>query len=148
MIIHLRPYHPNDFESIVRLWYESWHDNFPNLQHPWTYAQWKEHFQDRITANASIWIAESDSQLAGFIVLHENSGYLDQIFVAPPMQHQGIGTLLLNKAKELSPDGIYLDTLQSNTKSRRFYEKHGFQPGRVGINSNNGQPDIEYRWIP
>ena len=148
MTVHLRPYHPDDFESLVRLWYESWHHNFPNLQHPWTYLQWREHFQDRVTANASIWIAEGTGQLAGFIVLHENNGYLDQIFVSPAMQRQGVGTILLNKAKELSPDGIYLDTLQSNTKSRRFYEKHGFQPGRPGINHNSGQPNIEYRWLP
>jgi putative acetyltransferase len=146
--VHLRPYHPDDCEAVVRLWYESWHHNFPDLYHPWTYAQWREHFQDKVTAHASIWIAESAGQVAGFIVVRENDGCLDQIFVAPAMQHQGVGTILLNKAKELSPDGIYLDTLQSNTNARRFYEKHGFQPGQVSMNPNSGQPDIEYRWTP
>lgn len=148
MAVHLRPYHPDDCAAVVQLWYESWHHNFPDLSHPWTYAQWRERFQDKVTAHASIWIAESADQIAGFIVLREINGCLDQIFVAPALQHQGVGTTLLNKAKELSPDGIYLDTLLSNTNARRFYEKHGFQPGKVGLNPNNGQPNIEYHWTP
>lgn len=81
MTVHLRPYHPDDCEAVVRLWYESWHHNFPDLYHPWTYAQWREHFQDKVTANASIWIAESAGQVAGFIVLREIDGCLDQIIV-------------------------------------------------------------------
>lgn len=148
MTVHLRLYSPEDCEAVVQLWYESWHHNFPGFSHPWTYAQWKEHFQEKVTAHASIWIAESAGQLVGFLVLRENDGYLDQIFVTPALQHQGVGTLLLNKAKALSPIGLSLDTLQSNTRACRFYEKHGFQPGQVGINPNSGQPNIEYHWSP
>jgi len=148
MTIHLRPYHPDDDEAVVRLWYDSWHHTFPDLSHPWTYEQWREHFQDKVRAHATLWIAESADQIVGFLVLRENDGNLDQLFVAPALQHQGVGTLLLTKAKELSPTGIVLETLQSNAKARRFYEKYGFQPGRVSRNPNNGQPNIEYRWTP
>lgn len=148
MNVHVRPYHPDDFEAVVRLWYESWHHNFPDLHHPWSYADWRARFQEKVAANASIWVAESEGQIAGFIVLREADGYLDQIFVAPTIQHQSIGTVLLNKAKELSPRGISLDTLQSNTRARRFYEKHGFHAGRTGVNPNSGQPNIEYYWTP
>ena len=143
-----RLYHPDDFEPVVQLWYRAWHHNFPDLRHPWTFAQWKEHVQEKITEKKSVWIAESAGQIAGFIVLQESDGCLDQVFVAPEMQHQGIGTILLNKAKQLSPGGLYLDTLQRNTKARRFYERHGFVAGRRDINPNNGQPNIEYRWTP
>ncbi len=146
MTVYPRPYHLDDCEAVVRLWYETWHHNFPDLSHPWTSAQWREHFQDKVRAHASIWIAERASLVAGFLVLRETDEYLDQIFVAPALQYQGVGTLLLNKAKALSPTGLFLDTLQSNTKAGRFYEKHGFHPGRVGMNLNSGQPNIKYRW--
>ncbi|MDQ2903405.1 MAG: GNAT family N-acetyltransferase [Ktedonobacteraceae bacterium] len=148
MTVHLRPYHPDDCEAVVRLWYEAWHHNFPDLSHPWTYAQWRERFQDKVTARASVWVAESAGQVIGFLVLRESDSSLDQIFVAPALQHQGVGTLLLNKAKALSPAGLSLDTLLRNTRARRFYEKHGFQPGWVGMNPNSGLPNIEYRWTP
>lgn len=45
MTIHLRVYHPNDFEAVVQIWHESWHGAFPGLQHPWSYEQWRERFQ-------------------------------------------------------------------------------------------------------
>jgi len=148
MTIHLRVYHPDDFEFAVQLWHQSWHHAFPGFRHPWTYAQWRERFQQKVLSHESIWVAESGGQIAGFFVLRESDGYLDQIFVALAMQQQGVGTLLLNKAKQLSPGGLSLDTLQSNTNARRFYERHGFLPGQTGINPNNGQPNIEYRWTP
>lgn len=148
MTIHLRLYDPNDLESVVQLWYRAWHHNFPDFLHPWPFEQWRERFQDKVAMNESIWIAENTGQIVGFLVLRESDGYLDQIFVAPEMQHQGVGTTLLNKAKQLSPGGLYLETLQRNTNARRFYEKHGFVPGHRDINPNNGQPNIEYRWAP
>jgi putative acetyltransferase len=144
----LRPYQPDDFESVVRLWHRSWHQAFPGFEHPWSYEQWRAHFQEKVAANERIWIAESASQIAGFLVLRESDGYLDQIFVAPEIQRQGVGTILLNKAKQLAPNGIYLTTLQRNTSACLFYEQHGFVAERTGINSNNGQPNIEYRWRP
>lgn len=148
MSIHLRLYRPDDLETVVQLWYRSWHHNFPDFQHPWPFAQWRERFQEKVAANESIWIAENAGKIVGFFVLREGDGYLDQIFVAPETQHQGVGTILLNKAKQLAPGGIYLDTLQRNASARRFYERHGFVAGRTGINPNNGQPNIEYRWMP
>lgn len=152
MTITLRLYHPNDFESVVQLWhqswYHSWHRDFPGLRHSWTYEEWQERFQQKVMSNESIWVAESGDQIVGFIALRESDGYLDQIFVAPEIQHQGVGTILMHKAKELSPNGIYLETLQCNTNARRFYKRHGFLPGQTGINPNNGQANIEYRWTP
>ena len=147
MTIHLRLYHPDDFEAAVRLWYDAWHHTFPNFP-SWTYAEWRERFHAKVCAGDSIWIAERASQVVGFLVLHEVDGYLDQIFVSPAFQRQGIGTLLLNHAKTLSPAGLSLVTLQSNRRARLFYERHGFEPGQVGINPNHGQPNIVYRWIP
>lgn len=148
MIVRLRTYHPGDFEVVVQIWHESWHGAFPGLRHPWSYEQWRERFQQKVLSNSSIWVAECDKHIAGFIVVRTEDGYLDQIFVAPATQQQGVGTILINKAKELSPNGLYLETLQSNKQARRFYERHGFLPGRTGINPNNDQPNIEYRWTP
>jgi len=54
----------------------------------------------------------------------------------------------LKKAKQLSPRRIFLDTLQHNTQARRFYERHGFEPGELATNPINGQPNITYHWEP
>lgn len=56
--------------------------------------------------------------------------------------------MLLKKAKEACPQGLTLQTLQRNTQARAFYERHGFQPGKLGVNKINGQLNIEYCWLP
>ncbi|MGH7434580.1 MAG: GNAT family N-acetyltransferase [Polyangiaceae bacterium] len=55
---------------------------------------------------------------------------------------------MLDLAKERCPGGLHLDTQQANEGACRFYERHGFRPGKVGVNVVNGQPNIEYTWTP
>jgi GNAT superfamily N-acetyltransferase len=128
----------------------SWAATFPSLRHPWPLEQWRARFEDKLVDGARIFIAE-DSERAlvlGFVLLFENVGRLDQIFVRPGKQGQGVGTALLLLAKRRCPSGLHLDTLLANERARRFYERHGFTAGRTGVNAVNGQPKVEYRWTP
>ena len=77
-----------------------------------------------------------------------NEGVIDQIFVDIDVQRKGIGTALINRAKQISPNGLKLRTLRQNLQACRFYEKHGFITGAKGINPINRQPNIEYYWMP
>ena len=71
-----------------------------------------------------VWIAENDVGVLGFAVL--SSDQLLQIHVEPAQQGRGIGTRLLDQAKERRPAGFTLWTFQKNVGARRFYERHGF----------------------
>jgi putative acetyltransferase len=73
---------------------------------------------------------------------------LNQIFLDPMYQNRSVGLALLNKAKEICPQGLKLHTLQQNKTACLFYEKQGFQAGKLTTNEINGQPNIEYDWIP
>ena len=154
----LRLYEAKDLTQVVGLWYGTWHSSFPEIQHPQPYHVWKDRFRDRLVRRGEVWIAEIEGQIAGFIVVFKDeyqlcsnsttAGELNQIFVDPTYQNRGIGTVLLKKAKEISPQGLRLKTLQSNTKACSFYKKHDFLPGKRSINKINGQPNIEYNWLP
>src|SRR5258706_5036963 len=86
-------------------------------------------------------LALIDGEPAGFvkikkISLNENIQSLGQmelqkIYVLQEYQGQGVGTALLkevmNLAKDICPDYIWLDTHISNEKAIRFYEKNGFK---------------------
>ena len=64
-------------------------------------------------------------------------------------QRQGVGTALLQKAREQSPRGLRLLTFQKNATARAFYEKHGFQVIRYGHSpAPENEPDVEYQWRP
>ncbi|MDF5728831.1 MAG: GNAT family N-acetyltransferase [Rhizonema sp. PD38] len=146
-MVIIRPYNPNDLENTVQLWYRTWHHTFPHLQHPQPYMAWKERFRDRLAKRGNVWLAELENQIVGFVVVIKEEQELNQLFVDPVYQKLGIASDLLNKAKEISPQGLTLQTLQQNTQARRFYEKHGFIAGKLATNEINGQPNIEYYWV-
>ena len=147
-MLTLRPYDPRDLENAVELWYRTWHQTFPHIQHPQPYPAWKTRFRDDFAGGGDIWVVEVESSLAGFVVVICEEQYLAQLFVDSAYQNRGIGSSLIKKAKEICPQGLKLQTLQQNTNACRFYEKHGFKAGKLSINKINGQPNIEYQWMP
>jgi len=73
--------------------------------------------------------------------------FIDQLYVDPDHQRKGIGQTLLGHAMALSPDHLWLYTLQINTGARAFYEKNGFQAVKFGISpAPESEPDVEYHW--
>jgi GNAT superfamily N-acetyltransferase len=142
----IRQYTDEDLNEVVALWYQSWTQAFPNLKHPQPFEQWKFRFQNDYAKQDYVWVATIQDRIVGFVVVSDC--VIAQIFVEVKMQGGGVGTALLNHAKTLCPMGLTLTTLQQNEQARRFYEKHGFVAGAIGVNSVNGQPNIEYYWKP
>ena len=71
---------------------------------------------------------------------------IDQLFVGPKHQKQGIGSRLIDDAKSLRPEGLSLFTFQANKPARAFYEKHGFRAVAFGVSEAEGEPDVTYVW--
>jgi ribosomal protein S18 acetylase RimI-like enzyme len=84
-------------------------------------------------------------RLLGLLALAD--GEIDQLHVAPEFQDQGVGSALLAKARDLSPERLGLFTHQRNERARRFYEKRGFVAVRFGMSpAPENEPDIRYEW--
>jgi GNAT superfamily N-acetyltransferase len=75
---------------------------------------------------------------------------LDHLYLRPDVLRQGLGTLLLTGAKQLSPAGLSLHVFQQNTGAQAFYRHHGFAVIGCGDGSGNmeGLPDMTLRWEP
>ncbi|MEE3718547.1 GNAT family N-acetyltransferase [Tumidithrix elongata RA019] len=144
----IRPYQSEDLEAIVQLWYNTWHETFPHLQHPHLSTEWKRRFLDELIPLGSIWTAEIEGEIAGFMVIFKRKSFIDQLFVDRRYQSHGIGAKLLGHAKSLHPQGLRLYTLRENTRARAFYERNGFTAGKLSVNAFNGQPNVEYIWKP
>ena len=103
-------------------------------------------------ANEEVWLAEENGQLRAFFAIRrsETSGWetLERLYVEPDEQGRGIGTALLDKAKELRPGGLQLWVFQKNTGAIRFYERHGFRLVKLtdGAENMEREPDALYRW--
>jgi ribosomal protein S18 acetylase RimI-like enzyme len=73
-------------------------------------------------------------------------GWIDQLYLHPSAVGQGIGSQFLARAKHDLGLPIRLYTFQDNTASRRFYERHGFQPLAFSDGRDNEErcPDVLY----
>jgi putative acetyltransferase len=108
----------------------------------------------RIREHEEVWVAEDDGGLLGFLAIEASSNLggaavLEKIYVEPAEQNHGVGSALLDKAKELRPDELYLWVFQKNP-ARRLYERHGFELVKLtdGADNMEREPDALYRWAP
>ncbi len=119
-------------------------DRLPWLAGLHTPAEDRAYFRDRWFAQCEVWGAIDDG-LIGFIAFRE--GWIDQFYVLPARQSQGVGEALLDIAKAAYTE-LHLWTFQRNAPARRFYENRGFVALEKGDGSGNKErePDILYRW--
>jgi chorismate mutase/GNAT superfamily N-acetyltransferase len=98
-------------------------------------------------AEREIWVAESGGEVVGYLVLDPE--WLDSLYVRPDLTGRGIGTVLLDLAKSLRPDGFGLWVFESNVRAQAFYARHGLVPVRRTDGSDNEEraPDIEMAWL-
>src|SRR5262245_28285431 len=76
-----------------------------------------------VLTRQDVWIAACDDATLGFVALVP--GWVEQLYVDPVAWRTGVGSLLLEHAKQLQPDGFRLWTFQRNAMARSFYRKHG-----------------------
>ncbi|MEM0953404.1 MAG: GNAT family N-acetyltransferase [Pseudomonadota bacterium] len=144
----IRYYLPSDLDAVMDIWYRAWHSIDSNLQHPHPKSAWETRWSADIVPTHQVVVAEQHQEVAAFAALNQQiqPAELSQIFVDPRKQGCGLGTALLDWAKQRSPAGIVLWTLEINAGSRRFYERHGFVQTLPGVNEINQLRNIGYLW--
>jgi ribosomal protein S18 acetylase RimI-like enzyme len=90
-------------------------------------------------------LEEPTDQVVGMMAV--GGSELDQLYIHIDYQGIGLGTQLLNLAKELSPGKLQLYTFEVNKGAQLFYEKHGFTIIDRGVESESGMADIRYEWV-
>ena len=136
-----------DAERIAAIFTSSRRAAMPYLPLLYTELHVLEWIKGIVLRKSSVTLAvSSDGEVGGFASVR--SGVLDHLYVAPDLQGQGLGTLLLAAAKEESPRGLRLHVFRRNLSARRFYERRGFKLDKLRDGSANeeGEPDAVYKW--
>jgi len=117
----------------------------PTLAGRYTPEQDRWFFRERVFPACAVWGAFGERGMTGIIAFRE--GWIDQLYILPELQGQGVGSSLLEIAKG-SFDLLELWTFQRNKRARRFYETRGFvQVGETdGSRNEEKEPDALYRW--
>jgi ribosomal protein S18 acetylase RimI-like enzyme len=143
----IRPYKSDDFEAVTTLWRQAREGAFPDFQRRkgHTFEEDQAYFRDVILVDNDVWVAEAAGKPVAFMAIAGD--FIDQLYVTPDHQRCGLGQALLEHARCLSPEHLWLYTFQVNTHARAFYEKNGFRIHKLGLSPPpESEPDVEYHW--
>ena len=146
--MRLRRYHARDEEAAIALWLRSWRAAYPHIDFTARLEWWRARWRNELVPSAEIVVAETASDMIGFVTVDPDTLYLDQIVVAPECWASGVGAALLAEAKRLSPKGLDLDVNVDNARAIRFYNKQGFSITGAGVNAISGKPVHRMSWRP
>jgi putative acetyltransferase len=146
--VTLRRYRQSDEDAAVTLWLRSWQAAYPQLDFIARLDWWRQRWRDELLRTADVVIAESAGIMIGFVTIDPQTLYLDQIVVAPEHWRSGIGAVLLEEARRISPRGLDLDVNVDNARAIAFYKKHGFTIAGPGKNPISGKPVHRMSWRP
>jgi putative acetyltransferase len=146
--VTLRRYRQSDEDAAVTLWLRSWQAAYPQLDFIARLDWWRQRWRDELLRTADVVIAEDAGIMIGFVTIDPQTLYLDQIVVAPEHWRSGIGAVLLEEARRISPRGLDLDVNVDNARAIAFYKKHGFTIAGPGENPISGKPVHRMSWRP
>jgi GNAT superfamily N-acetyltransferase len=117
----------------------------PNLHTP---EEHRRFITEIVRRDHEVWVAVHDGRVVGFAAVGADT--LGHLYVHPDHHRRGVGSALLEKTKELRPDGFTLWTFPANERACRFYEERGLQAIEFGDGSGNEEkvPDVRYEWRP
>jgi 8-oxo-dGTP pyrophosphatase MutT (NUDIX family)/ribosomal protein S18 acetylase RimI-like enzyme len=111
-------------------------------------------WRDAAIARYECWVAvDGRGEVAAILALDLGGGpegWIEHLYVDPSWIGQGVGDLLLSRAKQERPGGLRLWTFQVNGPARRFYLRHGFVEVELtdGAGNEEGEPDVRCEWRP
>lgn len=144
----LRPAIPADLPSVGELFWrtrEAAVPAMPAVVHD--HASVVRHFSGlELGGGREVWLAEADGVLVGFLIVM--GAWLDDLYVDPAHQRDGVGAALLELARGLRPDGFELWVFASNEPARAFYARHGLVELETtdGTGNEEGAPDVRMAW--
>ncbi|MFJ9314695.1 GNAT family N-acetyltransferase [Pimelobacter simplex] len=95
---------------------------------------------------AENWVAESGGALVGYARFTRT--WLDDLYVDPAHQGQGVGGALLDLVKARHPGGFSLWVFEQNLPARAFYAARGLveREHTDGAENEERAPDLRMEW--
>jgi len=137
----IRPYQPQDLETILHIWLETsavahafiprsyWESKINDMRH--LYLPRSETY---------IYTDTATGKIAGFISLVDH--YLAAIFVLPSWQGRGVGQALMAHAKRLRIK-LELNVYTENISAVAFYKHQGFRIADEGTDKATGHKEFK-----
>jgi ribosomal protein S18 acetylase RimI-like enzyme len=142
----IRPARADEYDEVARVWMESWVSTGLEDASDSLLAKLRTRVRTEIEKGWSLYVADDNGKLAAMLAMHVSDGYLDQLFVAPDYQGDGLGRRLLAFTRRHLPDEIWLRCVRENEKAWRWYEREGFAFEKEQVEPTSGRVMKYYRW--
>jgi putative acetyltransferase len=139
----IRAAREDETDELARLYRLVVRADLPYLPELHTALDDRDYFASVLFPGGDVWVADA-GKIVGYCA--SPPGWIQHLYVHPAHQHRGIGTALLDKAKEANRE-LQLWVFEQNARARAFYAKHGFtEIGGTDGNNEEKQPDVLMRW--
>lgn len=138
----LRNYTEQDLNSLLSLWWDSWHSS-ASFDHPYPLEVWKSRWENLLLTH-QVAVLETQETIIGFAAVNPQTKELSQIFVSPGRKGEGHGKTLFEWARSICGDSMMLKTLVDNSEARAFYRSRGMREVGYSVNDFNGKEEIVY----
>ncbi len=111
-------------------------------------AELRTRIDHELALGWALYVATRGGAILGMLALKPHDAVLDQIFVHPDAQQDGVGRTLLATAQRLMRDGFTLRMSATNRRAARFYETAGLIMIAQAVHPRTGAPVHHYQWKP
>lgn len=128
-------------EACIEVFHKVYCETYTYLESKYMQTQrFRDLFIINTVPNSDIYILRKNKQVIGFLSIYEN--IIENFYILSKFQNKGLGSLTIEKIKELYPQKLGVHVLMSNYKGIKFFEKHGFKIITEGISPDENQPDF------
>ena len=137
----IRAFRISDTDQVMKIWLTGNEDAHPFVPK----AYWQSHYNEVQEAllGATVFVSAADGKIQGFIGLINE--YIAGIFVDKDFRSHGIGTQLLNYAKQRS-DKLSLKVYTKNTRAVAFYLKENFSILSESVDEDTNEKEYIMMW--
>ena len=137
----------NEYDAVADVWSRSWLSNGIGAPDGAALTRMMRARIPREIENGwSLYVADDDGTIAAMLAFRLRDAYLDQLFIAPEYQGNGLGKRLLGFTRDKLPNEIWLRCVRENDRAWRWYEREGFVFEKEQLDAGSGFTMKYYRW--
>jgi ribosomal protein S18 acetylase RimI-like enzyme len=135
-----------DLDAVASVWHQSWRSTGLGGPNDVSLADLRARLPEELANGWRLHVAEVDGRIAAMLAFVPETAYLDQLFVAPAFQGQGVGRALLAFTRAAMPTEIWLRTDHRNARAIAWYEREGFIREKLEKHPTFDRIMAYYRW--
>jgi len=144
--VDIRPLRDEEHEVAAHIWSSGRYSTGLAIALEVTEAQLYARIPRELALGWEAYLAWRGDVAVGFLALKIQLQCLDQIFLLPEAQGQGIGRVLFDFACARMPGGFWLRAAADDQRACGFYEHLGCRPGERARHPTQGYETVVYRW--